>query len=117
MWVEYFRGGQKSEDAAAYIEESREIYISAITIAEVYRFLLQHEQKLLAERLTHWMILRSIVVPVTKDIALKAALLKQEHKFGLGDALIYATALIQQVSLISGDADFKGKTGVTYLGE
>ena len=116
-WIEYFRDGQKAKEMTPYIEDEDEILISTITIAEVHRFLLHHEQKTTADKLTKWMIKRSVTIPVTKEIAIKSAEIKHELKIGLGDALIYATSLSQGVVLVIGDADFKGKDNVKYFGK
>lgn len=115
-WIEYFRNGKKAKEVALHIEKEAEICISTITVSEVLRCLLQYETKELAEKLTRFMIHRSLVLPVTTQTAWLAAELKHQHKMGLGDALIYATAQLNQLHVITGDSDFKGKPNVTYLG-
>ncbi len=116
-WIEYFRNGEKAKEVAIYLESEREIYISAINVAEVFRALLSSETKQLAEKLVVWMIHRSIIIPVSTEIALQSAELKHKHKWGLGDSIVYATALNQKTELLTGDSDFKGMDGVIYFGK
>ena len=116
-WIEYFRNGPKASLIKTYVEGDFELFISTISIAEVFRYLLQFEQKPVAERLTKAMIQRSVSLPVTGDIAWSAAEFKHKNKWGLGDALIYATAHFNSLVVVTGDSDFKNAAGVEYLGE
>ncbi len=115
-WIEYFRDGKKADIIEEYVESNVTIFISSVSISEVFRWLLGNETKALAKKLTQEMIHRSLVVPVHNIIAWKAAELKHEHKWGLGDALIYATAQENKSVLVTGDSDFKEIKDVTYLG-
>ena len=117
VWIEYFRDGPRAKDAAGYIEGNTDICISSVTVAEVFRFLLHSETKALAEKLTSWMMRRAHLLPVSAEIAWSAAELKHQHKWGLGDALIYATTLMQKATLVTGDSDFKEVQGIVYLGK
>ena len=116
-WIEYFRNGPKAKEVTAYIEAEEEIHASSITVAEVYRYLLSYETKQVAEKLAGMLIRRAILIPVTTVIAWKAAELKHEKKWGLGDSIIYATALLNKLSIVTGDSDFKHEEHVIYLGK
>ncbi|MBI5389511.1 type II toxin-antitoxin system VapC family toxin [Candidatus Woesearchaeota archaeon] len=116
-WVEYFKDGAYAETISGYVEGEEEIIISSITVAEVLRYLLQFESKEMAELLTKVMIKRSIIAPVTEDIAWDAGEFKHQHKWGLGDSIIYATAQTHNATVVTGDADFKDAKGVIYLGK
>lgn len=116
-WVEYFRNGEKAKDVVAYLEKDIDIYISAITVAEVFRFLLHHETRQTAEKLTRWMMQRSHVIVLTSKIAWSAAEYKHKYKWGLGDATVYATARSKGIDIVTGDADFKEVPNVIYFGK
>jgi predicted nucleic acid-binding protein len=116
-WIEYFRKGKRAEEVREYVDKDIEIMISAITVSEVYRWLLHHEQEGIAVKATKGMIGRSHVIPLDTEIAWNAAELKHKHKWGLGDSLIYATARKKDIDLVTGDSDFKCVEHVVYLGE
>jgi len=44
-----------------------------------------------------------------------AAKIKHEEKLGLGDAIIYATAMKENATLLTGDSDFKNKKNVIFI--
>lgn len=52
--------------------------------------------------------LRRVVVPLDEGLALAAALVSNEHKLAMADAIIYATARAHQAQLVTGDAAFRG---------
>jgi len=115
-WIEFFRDGKKADEVEEYIKKPLAIYISAVTVAEVLRYLLSYETKAAAEKSVKFMIHRSVVLHVDTEVAWLAAALKHQHKWGLGDALIYATAQLNKLHIVTGDSDFKGKPNVIYLG-
>jgi|ETNmetMinimDraft_2_1059921.scaffolds.fasta_scaffold275652_1 predicted nucleic acid-binding protein len=112
-WVAYFDSNPCSEEIKNLIE-NEEIMTSMITIAE------------LADRATRNNILfsdhlkfiknRAKILPITIPIVLKAATYKQEirkknSKFGLVDAIHYATAKDKSTTLLTLDNDFRGIEG------
>lgn len=113
-WIEYFKGSAAGARVRAYVEGGHEIIISTINIAEVGCFLLREERDFI---LTQFMEQTSTVVPLSADIAQKAATLKHEKKMGLADAIVLATAREWGVSVATGDPDFKGEKDVIYLGK
>ena len=105
-WIEYFKGTQYGERARKYIESGEEILVSAINVSEVYRFLLQHRAQE-AQQLIDFVLRTSFVIPIDVPIALHAARLKVEKKFGMADAIVLATAREQHSQVVTGDDDFK----------
>lgn len=47
------------------------------------------------------------VIPVTEEIALKAALISVKHKLPMADSLIYAVGQIEKAIIWTQDDDFK----------
>lgn len=57
-----------------------------------------------------------IVFPTDIVVAERAVTLRQERKMGLGDAIIAATALVHQCSLVTRNVDdFKHVTGLEII--
>jgi len=88
--------------------------ISIIAYAEVTRYFLRHKSE------AEWAGVKSDLCkfrilgidPETCEIAAKSA---KTHGFSFADSLIYATAIRNGLSLITCDADFKGKKDVLYV--
>jgi predicted nucleic acid-binding protein len=117
-WVEFFRGSKKGEEIKAYVmDENQEIIISSINLAEIYRLALDRFDEETAEKRRRAMISRCYLIPVDKDIAIEGAKFRHERDWGLGDALIYATAIREGAKVLTGDPHFKGLKDVIFLGD
>ncbi|HEC92188.1 MAG TPA: type II toxin-antitoxin system VapC family toxin [Candidatus Atribacteria bacterium] len=114
-WIEYFRGSKSGEKVKKYIEGKEKAIISAINIAEVYRWILNFYDEKIAEKKIEAMKERCFVIPVDEKIAVMAAKIKHEEKLGLGDAIIYATARKENAILLTGDSDFRNKKNVIFI--
>lgn len=113
-WLEYFTDGPLADDYAAHLEDLSEVLTSVVVLYEVYRWIKRErseEEALLAVA----QIEKTEVVPVTPTLALTAADLGLEHGLAMADAMVYATALLNQANLVTSDADFAHLQGVVYL--
>lgn len=115
-WIEYFKGSLSGNKVKEFIENEQEVIISTINLSEVYGWLLRNQASQ-AQKLLQFMMNVSFVIPVSSSIALTAAKLKYDHKLGLADALILATAREHNGKVITGDDDFKQFKDVIYLGK
>ncbi|MFQ6127433.1 MAG: type II toxin-antitoxin system VapC family toxin [Thermoplasmata archaeon] len=115
-WIEYWRRGPKSKDAAKFIEGQQEAYVSTINIAEVYRWFLAFYDEAAAEEAILTIRERCHGVHVSTDIAVEAAKIRHEKRRGLGDSLILATARDVDAKIVTGDPDFREEKRAIYLG-
>lgn len=115
MWIELLLGSYAGKTLEKYISKDCELMVSAISIAEVYLHIIGRKGREPAKRFMQFMEGRCFVMPVLTDIAMKAAELKEESKLGLVDAIIYATALLRDATLLTCDSDFKDKEKVKYM--
>lgn len=115
IWIEYFQASALGKKAAEFIEGKEKVIVSTLNIAEVYRHVLVKRNKADAEKAIDIMQQFSYVIPVTTEIAKQAACLKHEKKLGLADAIIYATAIQENATIVTADSDFKGETNVHYI--
>jgi len=89
-------------------EADRPVFISAVNWAEVlYKMERKHGKAgyEAARRFEHTMKLE--VVPVDRELAEAAALLKNEHGLGLADAFAAALAKLKKAELVATDLEFK----------
>lgn len=117
-WVEFFAGSKTGEKVKTYVmDEDQEIIISSINLAEIYRIALDRFDEQTAEKRRRAMISRCYLIPVDEEIAIKGAKLRHERDWGLGDALIYATAIRENAKVLTGDPHFKGLKDVIFLND
>lgn len=115
-WIEYFKGSKAGEHSKKIIEDSEErAVISAINIAEVYGWILRSYGEDFAEEKKAAMKERAFVVNVDDEIAVEAAKARHLGKWGLGDAIVFATAKKEDASIVTGDPHFKGLENVIFL--
>ena len=97
--IDYLR--DKAE-AVSYLESLTEpLLISVITVAELYAGVREGTERTKLEE-----FIRAFeMVPVSREISIKGGLYRRDHikshNFGLADALIAATAEIQQAKLVT----------------
>ena len=115
-WIEYWRGGRRSEEAAKYIEGEEQAIISAINLAEIYNWILRSYDQRVAERKRATVERRCFVVPVNKEIAIEAARIKHDKGLAMADSLILATARLSGAKIITGDNDFKTLGETLFIG-
>jgi predicted nucleic acid-binding protein len=60
---------------------------------------------------------RTRVIALTETIALTAADLALEHGLAMADAIVYATAQVENAEVVTSNEDFGGLSGVTYFGK
>ena len=113
-WLEYFAGTPAAKPFAPAIEDTRRLVVPAITIAEVFKRVLQQRDETAALRAIAVMQ-QGEVVPLDAALALAAARLGLAHQLPLADAQIHATALVRGATLWTQDEHFRGLPGVRYF--
>jgi toxin FitB len=114
-WLEYFADSPQAELYAAAIEDLDNLLVPTICILEVFKRILQQKREdaaLQAAAVMH----QGLIVPLTPELALKAAKIGNELKLPLADSVILATAQTYQGIIWTQDIHFKNLAGVQYLG-
>jgi predicted nucleic acid-binding protein len=113
-----FAGTKTGESVKAYVmDENQEVIISSINLAEIYRVALDRFDEKTAEKRRQATISRCYLIPVDEEIAITGAKFRHKRNWGLGDALIYATAIREGASVLTGDPHFKGLNDLIFLGD
>ena len=116
IWVEYYRGSDSRVNE--YVEnDGLDLFTSTITLTEIIKFLHQnHETAENISQVVSEIGIRSLVVPVTEDIAILAGALRSEgFKGGIADTIILATARLWGHTVVTGDTHFKALSDVVFL--
>lgn len=114
VWVEYFKGNELTKE----LIETDKLVTSSIAIAELATLFDKHNKNFKKE--LQFIKSRCKIIPLTVEIALLAAKIKNEQrakkeKFGLADAMHYATARTSNAELVTTDHDFAGMEKVRML--
>ena len=106
IWLDYLIKGNFKEE----IEQEKIFALSSLSLFEIKRKLLkikEIEKKEVEEKIS-FIKSKSIIINIDEKIADKAAEIAEEKKLGAADALIYTTALINNLTLVTLDNDFRG---------
>ena len=110
-----FTNGGQAEHFLALMADERAPVVPAITIYEVYKWVLREhgeEQAVQAAAVMKG----AQVVDLDRRLALAAAQLSHALQLPMADSIILATARDQQARLHTMDSDFRGIADVEWLG-
>ena len=115
-WIEFFLETNIGKKIMKILDsEKNQIIISSVNVAEVYKFILREKDLRFAEKALDFMRERSFIIFVSTQIAVESAKLNNQLKIGLGDSLIYATALLNKATLVTEDEHFKKLKNILYI--
>ena len=104
IWIKYLFEGVFKE----IIEEDKQNYISLLSLFEIKQKLLKKDVKKEEVKINiDFIKQKNIVLDLTSEIAEKAAEISVENKIPAIDSLIYTTALINNLTLLTLDNDFR----------
>jgi ribonuclease VapC len=97
-------------------EADRPVYISAVNWAEVLYKVERKQGKTGLETARQFERTTPLeAVPVDRELAEAAALLKNEHHLGLADAFAAALAMHKKAELVAGDKEFKAVEAIIKI--
>jgi len=109
-WIEYFTNGPLADEFAPYLEDLPEVVTPTIVIFEVFRVIRRQRSEEEAIEAVAQMQ-KTTVVDLDQFIALTAADVSIEHGLAMADAIVYATARVNGIEMVTADADFEGLDG------
>ncbi len=113
-WLEYFGNGPNANFFAPVIKKTDALIVPTICLYEVYKRVAEQRGEEDALAAIAWMS-AGLIVDLTKDIALNAALLSRAHKLAMADSVILATARAFDAELWTQDVHFANLAGVHYI--
>src|SRR3990167_6638856 len=105
-WIEYLEEKPHASSVEKYLVSTDSLVVPTLIFYEVFRQLIKkssEEEALLAVTQME----KGIVVPLSQEISIYAAQLSLKHKLGTADAIIYASAQMNDAELITLDNDFR----------
>jgi predicted nucleic acid-binding protein len=112
-WLEYFFDEANSGYFSSPIEETDALLVPVICLYEVFKKVNAVADEARALQAVAQMK-QGLIVDITEDVALSAALISLKHKLPMADSLIYATARAHGAILWTQDDHFRNLAGVNY---
>jgi len=117
-WIEILRGTKTSEKALEILKQEACVYTSIISIAEISRWAkvngldVDHIIEKISDR-TNYLELELFILKISgeKHVELR----KIKKTIGIIDVIIYTSALVHGMNVLTGDSDFEGLQGVIFL--
>ena len=114
-WIEVFTNGAQAEHFLALMADESTLVVPAITIFEVYKWVLREHGE--AQAIQAAAVMQGAqVVDLDSRLAMAAAQLSHGLQLPMADSIILATARDQQARLHTLDSDFRGIVDVEWLG-
>lgn len=113
-WIEFIGNGPLAPEYRKYILRSEDLLTPTVVMYEVHKYILR---KLGAD--AAWdatsMMMETTLVSMNDSLATSAANMSIEHKLPMADAIIYATAVAYDATIVTSDAHFTGLPLVKYI--
>jgi toxin FitB len=113
-WLSYFAGDSNAEYFAEPIENTADLLVPSITLAEVFKIILRQRDEDVALAAIVQME-QALVIALDSRLAIDAAYYGLKHKLPLTDSIIYATAMKYDAIIWTQDDDFESLSGVRYF--
>lgn len=113
-WLEYLADGPRAADFAEPIQDTGRLLVPTLSLAEVFKRVLQQRGENAALQAVALMQ-QGLVVPLDARLALEAARLGLQERLPLADSIMLATAQAHAATLWTRDADFRGRAGVRFV--
>jgi toxin FitB len=113
-WLSYFAGDDNAEYFSESIENTADLLVPSITIAEVFKIILRQRDEDSALAAIAQMEQGQVIL-LDSRLAIDAAYYGLKYKLPLADSIIYATAMKYDAMIWTQDNDFESLSGVRYF--
>ncbi len=114
VWIETLSGNTLGQSLTRELKSPASCLVPTLVQYELYKWLLREQSEEDAERVIAY-TMTCEVVPLTSDIALRAAEISREHDLHATDAIIYATAQAAGAIILTCDAHFERLPNVRFF--
>lgn len=117
VWIEYFTQGQKAKKVQSIITSAhKQTYKTpSIVLFEVYKKIKKEISEQKANQAIAHIIDLTETIPLDERIALYAAEISIENRLSMADAIIKATAELNNAEIKTMDKHFKGMKNVEII--
>jgi predicted nucleic acid-binding protein len=112
-WLEYFADDINADFFAPVIENTKNLVVPSLCIAEVFKVLLREKNEDIADKAVSSMLFGKIIA-LDASLAREAAKMGIKYNLPLADSIIYATAKTQNALIWTQDKHFENLADVKY---
>lgn len=113
-WIEYMAGTENAKNFREEILDTESLIVPTIVIYEVFKkFTFDFNEDTALEIIAE--MKQGQVIQLDDNISIYAAKLSIEKKLPMADAIIYATGLLKDATILTQDNHFEGLAGVSYF--
>lgn len=113
-WIEWLEESPLAASFEPVLRDLEQLMVPTAVQMELYKWISQHLDGERAAAMIQYSA-GGNVAPLTQDIAVHAAKVAVDHRLSFADAVIYATALQYNATLLTSDAHFKDLPHVRYI--
>jgi len=113
-WIAILADAPNRAAFEARIAEAETVIVPTVVLYEVYKITKREHSAGMAD-LAAARLRTHKLAALTASIALVAADASLEHGLAMADAIVYATALMHDATLVTGDVDFRELSGVEFI--
>jgi predicted nucleic acid-binding protein len=113
-WIEWLMLSDTGQEIAKFLPEQNEWIVPTIVQLELSKWLTREVGEDKADQVIAY-TKNCVVVPLDTHIALQAAELCRVHKLATADAIVYATALVNDADLLTCDAHFQDLPNIKLI--
>ncbi len=113
-WIEWLTDGPLAAEVGKALPSREERLVPTIVQLELAKWLVRERSEEIADTVVGY-TQKCAVIELDTEIALLAASLCKEHGLATADAIVYATALSRDSTLLTCDAHFAGLERVVYI--
>ncbi|MEK6888626.1 MAG: PIN domain-containing protein [Nanoarchaeota archaeon] len=115
--IDFFEGGTRGEKVWSLLKDA-ESYVSIVTLSEIVNWCLRNDKNV--DYIINRVKKSCKVMPLSEEISVDAGKIytevrKIKSKFGMIDSLIYTSARLNNLILITTDKDFLGLKDVEII--
>ena len=111
-WIAFFQDDALASSYEPYLMRA-DVLCPTVILYEVTRYVEKNKGPRTAARVAAQM-LKKKVIPLDDSLATAAARVSIQYHLAMADAIIYATTLVYQATLVTSDAHFQELPLVTY---
>jgi predicted nucleic acid-binding protein len=116
-WLEIFHGTQTGAEILKRVKSTEMVYTTTANVFEVMYRIEKDEGIDIAFEKKDVMEKKSIILPITMEIVVKALACRKKEKLAAIDSFTLSAALLNNAVLVTGDPDFKNVKNVIYVGK
>ncbi len=113
-WIEWLTDGILADKFAPYLININNLIVPTSVQYELHKWICRERNEELAMEIIA-LTQQGKVIPLTESIAILTSEVSQKFKLSFADAIIYATAIQENVELITSDDHFQDLPNVQYF--